>query len=336
MPVEQDSNVIVILHDAMSSDAAPDRRDTLTQVEAVERSLEQLGWSTHRLIFELNLATLATRLHQLQPLLVFNLVESVDGNARLLHWAAGLLEHLRLPFSGCGSRALFATGDKLLAKRAMRDAGIPTPEWRETTEWTEHDFVDAGPWIIKPVAEDASFGLDSDSVVNHPGLLVARLRSRSARLGGTWFVERYVDGREFNLSLLAGPLGPEVLPVAEIEFVGFPPDRPRIIDYETKWSASSKAGRGTQRRFDFTLRDAKLIAKLKVLALRCWALFDLRGYARVDLRVDRGGQPWVLEINANPCLSPDAGFVAAAARANLDYTALIERLLPVRRKPRAA
>lgn len=334
--MERAPNIAVVLHDAVSRDAAPDRLDTLAQVQAVSRALEQLGWTTHRLTFDLQLQVVVSRLKELRPALVFNLVESVDGDARLLHWAAELLEHLRLPFTGCGSRAVVTTGDKLLAKRMMRDAGIPTPEWCATGDLKEcHEFAD-GPWIIKPVAEDASVGLDAESVVDEPGVLAARLRSRSARCGGEWFAERFIDGREFNVSLLAGPQGPEVLPVAEIEFVDFPPDRPRIVDYEAKWAAQSAAYLGTRRRFDFPRRDDKLIARLQTVAQRCWGLFGLRGYARVDLRVDDHGNPWVLEVNANPCLTPDAGYVAAAAKADLNYTALIERLLPVRHNRRAA
>jgi len=329
-------NLAVVLHDPVSHDAAPDRLDTLAQVQSVSRALEQLGWNTERVTFDLQVQNVVERLRDRRPALAFNLVESVDGDARLLHWSAALLEHLQLPFTGCGSRAIFTTGDKLLAKRVMRDGGIPTPAWCQIGDLkTCHDFDD-GPWIIKPVSEDASVGLDAESVVDEPGVLAARLRSRTARYGGAWFAERYIDGREFNLSLIAGPGGPEVLPVAEIEFVDFPADRPRIVDYEAKWEEQSVAYQGTRRRFDFPARDKALISRLRTVALHCWTLFGLRGYARVDLRVDSKGAPWVLEVNANPCLTPDAGFAAAAAKADISYTALIDRLLPVRRDRKAA
>ena len=63
------------------------------------------------------------------------------------------------------------------------------------------------------------------------------------------------------------------------------------------------------------------------MALRCWRLFKLSGYARVDFRVDSGNRPWVLEINANPCLSPDSGFFAAAARAGLSFREVVKRIV---------
>ncbi|MFZ3056642.1 MAG: hypothetical protein WA098_07795, partial [Smithella sp.] len=65
--------------------------------------------------------------------------------------------------------------------------------------------------------------------------------------------------------------------------------------------------------------DAPLISSLSEISLQCWNIFSLRGYARVDFRVDNNGKPWVLEINTNPCLSPDAGFAAALAQANIQY-----------------
>jgi D-alanine-D-alanine ligase len=70
-----------------------------------------------------------------------------------------------------------------------------------------------------------------------------------------------------------------------------------------------------------------LLCQLAYLARECWHGFGLRGYARVDFRVDQEGNPWILEINANPCLSPDAGFAAALERAGISFPQAVERLL---------
>ena len=131
--------------------------------------------------------------------------------------------------------------------------------------------------------------------------------------GGECFAEAYIDGREFNLSLLASKAGPQVLPPAEIRFEDYPEGKTRIVGYRAKWHESSFEYLHTVRSFEFPPEDDELLSRLKDLAVRCWSLFDLRGYARVDFRVDRDGRPWVLEVNVNPCLSPDAGFFAAAA-----------------------
>jgi D-alanine-D-alanine ligase len=130
-----------------------------------------------------------------------------------------------------------------------------------------------------------------------------------------------------NLSLLAGVNGPEVLPPAEIRFDAYPPGKVRVVGYRSKWEEGSFEFNHTPRSFEFLPSDASLIAHLKELALKCWRLFNLRGYARVDFRVDPEGRPWILEVNANPCLSPDAGFSAATLRAGMTFPEVLKRII---------
>jgi D-alanine-D-alanine ligase len=118
-----------------------------------------------------------------------------------------------------------------------------------------------------------------------------------------------------------------VLAPAEIIFEGYAENRLRIVGYRAKWDAASFEFNHTPRRFDFPPQEAPLLAELRSLALRCWQLFGLNGYARVDVRVDADGQPWILEINANPCLSPDAGFAAALDASGIPFTDAVARIL---------
>jgi D-alanine-D-alanine ligase len=159
------------------------------------------------------------------------------------------------------------------------------------------------------------------------GELRDEIRRRLGELGADAFAERYIDGREFNLSVLAGKDGPEVLPPAEIEFIGYGDERIRIVGYRAKWDENAYEYHHTPRRFSFGPEDGLLIRSLKRMAMRCWHLFGLRGYARVDYRVDRDGKPWILEINSNPCLSPDSGFTAATLQAGLRYEEVIGRIV---------
>ncbi len=114
---------------------------------------------------------------------------------------------------------------------------------------------------------------------------------------------------------------------AEIRFLGYPQEKPRFVGYNAKWDESSFEYRSTPRSFDFGPEDAPLLADLARLSAECWEIFGLRGYARVDFRVDAGGRPWVLEVNTNPCLSPDAGFMAAAGRAGLSGDDVVRRIV---------
>ena len=169
--------------------------------------------------------------------------------------------------------------------------------------------------------------MDDASVVGpaSPDEIAELVRKRTAMTGKPFFAERFIEGREFNLSLLGDT--PEVLPPAEIDFSAFPADKPRIVGFGAKWTEASFEFQNTPRRFDFPPADAPLIRWLTDLAIECWRLFGLRGYARVDFRVDAAGQPWILEINTNPCIAPTSGFAAAVEQAGLSYDDGIQRIV---------
>ncbi len=321
---------VLILHSEIDPCAAADEQDVLVQVEAVTRALRSLGHDARPLPFSLDLAGLADRLKRASCDLVFNLVETAGGQGRLIHLAPSLLDFLGIPYTGAGTEATFLSSNKLAAKRLLHARRLRTPDWVTLTESFVRDPFPAGSrFIVKSVWEHASVGLEENSVVTARSLEALReeIRGRLPNLGGAAFAERYIEGREFNLSLLAGRHGPEVLPPAEIDFVGYGKDRLRIVGYRAKWDDEAFEYHHTPRRFDFGPEDKSLLRSLKRIALRCWDLFGLRGYARVDYRVDRDGTAWVLEINSNPCLSPDSGFAAATLRANLRFEEVVGRII---------
>jgi len=318
---------IAVVHNVVTADDAPDAKDVLTQVDAVEASLVALGHEVSRLGCTLDLEDMQIQLTDSGPQLVFNLVESLGGYGSLIHLFPSLLEALKLPYSGCGAEAIRLTSNKTEAKKQMRQAGLPTPAWcgpypGPSVREGEDGFIHDRSWIIKSLWEHASVGLDTNSLLQagSASVLMTEMAQRVSSLGGACFAEEYIAGREFNLSLLAGNTGPAVLPPAEICFDGFDPEMPHIVDYRAKWSEDSFEYQNTPRRFDFNADDAALLAELERLARSCWEVFSLRGYARVDFRIDSDNQPWILEINANPCLSPDAGFAAALFRAGISFS----------------
>lgn len=328
----------LVLHDRVLADAPPDQLDTLDQARAVSRALAELGYRVATLDLDLDLAAAKARLAGLAPEVVVNLAESIGGDARLAHLPVLLLEMVGLPFTGCPSEALWMTTNKPLTKRLLRAAGLPTPDWClssgpfEGPQGEGPPCPGPGPWLVKSVYEEASLGLDAGALVAGSEDLATRLAQAARTQGGACFAERYVEGREFNVGLLEGPRGPEVLPIAEMCFVDFPPGMPRILDYASKWDPTSFGYRNTRRDFDWAARhdqpnDGRLRDTLARLALACWSLLGLRGYARVDFRVDAAGAPFILEVNANPCIAPDAGFTAAAAAAGLAMRDLVARLL---------
>lgn len=319
---------VAVLHDNVAGSSNPDDLDVFGQARAVERALAGGGREVSRLALGLDLASARAELERERPDLVFNLVESVGGSGRLIHLAPALLDALAIPYTGCPTEAIFLASNKLLAKRLLAQHGLPTPGWLEAAEGGAGP-PEAGRFIVKSVWEDASIGLDDDAlVVLRPGDDVAALlRERAPRLGGAAFAESYVEGRELQVSLLAERDGVEVLPPSEILFSDWRPGKPRIVSYAAKWHADSFEYRHTPRRLGFPPEDGKLLRELGELALRCWELFGLAGYARVDFRVDADGRPWILEVNPNPSLTDETGLAGAAEAAGLGAADVIERIV---------
>ena len=321
------SRTAVVMHGAVDPTAGPDEQDVLVEAAAIADALTTLSYQPVTLPLTLDLDGARTVIERLKPAFVFNLVEAIGGQGRLIHLATALLDSMGVPYTGCRTEAMFLTSNKPLAKRMMAQAGIETPAWIDPDRLGGARVPFAGPFIVKSVWEHASIGLDAESIVADPRKLGEIARKRRRTMGGDWFAEAYVDGREFNVSVIAGPRGPEVLPPAEMRFIDFPPDKPRIVDYSAKWDEQSFEYRNTVRSFELQAEDAPLVQRIGERAKACWRLFGLSGYARVDFRVDGAGTPYVLEINANPCISPDGGLVAAAARAGLSQVDLVARII---------
>lgn len=326
---------VAVVHHAVSPEAPADEQDVLAQARAVSSALEALGHEPVVLPCTLDLEDIRHKLRARDIQAVFNLVETLKGTGRLIHLFPALLDAMGLPYTGAGALSLLTTSHKILAKSRLRAAGIATPSWvgpfppdgsgRDVSGDPGDNEGDV--WIIKSVWEHASVGLDENSVVRgNREDAAGMLPERASLLGGACFAERFVEGREFNLSLLDSAQGPQVLPPAEILFEDFEPGFPRMVGYRAKWDPASRAYQKTPRRFRHQSEDGPLLQALKETALRCWDLFSLRGYARVDFRVDVHGAPWVLEVNTNPCLSPDAGFAAALKEAGISFAEAVERI----------
>lgn len=318
---------IAVLREEFPGEQAPDERDTLREVEAVSQSLRKLGYETVEVAVSLDLAQTIARIHRSRPFILFNLAESLGGESRFIHLVPSILEHIGIPFTGADERAMYLTTNKPLSKQLMLLFGIETPAWQTAREVRREGLKIRAPLIVKPVWEDGSRGIGEESVFYSEEECVERIEQVDSTAPGTFFVEAFVDGREVGVSLLADRGKPETLPPSEIVFTDFPVGKPRIVDYEAKWNPESLAGANTPRSFDFGDEDRVLTRRLKALAGKCWNCFGLRGYARVDFRIDKRNKPWVIEVNANPCVSPDSGFVAAAIAAGYTYEGIITRII---------
>lgn len=321
---------IAVIHNQVDSKDSPDTRDVLVQAEAVSQALTSLGHQALDLSCTLNLEAIHQELQGYSPDLIFNLVEDLGGHGRLIHLFPSLLDALGLPYTGSPAEAIYTTSHKTLSKEIMRHHNLPTPIWQNSRQNGSANAAciseKSRRWIIKSLWEHASLGLNADSVLETDSaqILATEMAKRSPMLGGACFAEEFIEGREFNLSILDSENGAIVLPPAEIVFQDYTQEMVRIVDYQAKWEEDSFGYNNTVRTFDFGPEDAELLTTLQELSLRCWRVFGLKGYARVDFRVDATGQPFILEVNANPCLSPDAGFCAALHRYGLNFNEAIQ------------
>jgi D-alanine-D-alanine ligase len=299
--------------------------DVLTQVEAFEFALNELGHPCVRIPFTRDIRRFMMAMTKNKVEMALNLCETVDEDATLSGHPAAVLELLGIPFSGSPSISIMLTTDKVMTKSLLRSRGIATPNYAVCSKGepicSSHLRY---PVIVKPRYEDASIGVDQGSVFECEKSLRRGVRDFSERFGDL-LIEEYIDGRELNVSLLGYPSA-KVLAVADIDFSEFPQHLYPIVGYRAKWDKTSFEYHHTPRRFPRDL-SSFLLGGVKRTAVACFKLFMLRDYGRVDMRVDGTGKAYVLEVNANPCLSPDAGFAAAAQHAGMTYSEMVDRLV---------
>lgn len=318
---------VAILHNEVSLDK-PDSVDVLAEAKLVQAGLEKLGAPYAVFRMGLGMNSLLETLHNLsvfKPEVVFNLVEAFGTDPRVQAGMAAVLDVAGIPYTGSKFSALLTTTDKTLLKTVLQQAGIATPDWDIYTGQTKR-FTLAPPWFIKPAWEDGSVGIDDQSLVSGAEDLTSRLSEKFAHLQGQpLIVETFIEGREFNVALLEHPGGSvEILPPAEILFADWPADKPRIVNYDAKWSPESFEYQNTPRSFGL---DPDLQSRLRTAAWQCWHAFQLQGYARVDMRTDLRGNIFVVEVNANPCIAPECGFIAAAQEAGYAPHEVIDKII---------
>lgn len=297
----------------------PDNFDNYIQSRLIKNSLKGTNYKTVSKPFN-------SRLKIGKNDTVFNIVESVDGRGDLLYRAPEVLEEMGIPFTGGNSQVIKTTTDKVATKEILKNFSLPTPNW--ITKDNSEGFIPERYYIIKPVSEDASIGISGESVLFFRTLKDLKRKLTELETGSlSYFAELYIDGREFNISLINSGGSPKVLPPAELVFKNSDPDKFNIACYSAKWDENSPEYMNSVRSFDFSPLDQELIKELKDISCRCWDIFSLKGWARVDFRVDRDGNPYILEINSNPCIALDSGFTAAAFKSGLNYRDILENIL---------
>jgi D-alanine-D-alanine ligase len=311
-----------ILFNQPREDALPDELDVLDQVEYIEENLNKIGISTYRKGITSDFMNEIGTLVSEKPDFVFNLVESIDNKGELCYFIPALLNLHSIPYTGNPLEAMFITTSKALTNKILTERNISAPGAYFPSQ--RNMLKPGNRYIIKPVWEDGSLGITGDSVFTFDENQKEKLASYD---DSHWIIQDYIDGREFNISVLHDDTGPEVMPPAEMVFHNFDDSRPRIVDFRAKWIEESFEYANTIRDFPGNKLNPALVGKIRDIAMQCWEVFGLKGYARVDMRVDNNDNPYVIEVNANPCMSPDSGLVAATTQAGIPITEVLKRII---------
>src|SRR5215211_6864546 len=316
---------IVILHTA---DALEPPVDPV--IEQLSGALRGLDHEVKAIVVDSKIDALVEALRQEAPDLLFNLAESFAGKSALESNVAGLLNLLDYHYTGSSPAGLMLAGDKSLTKKVLRFHGVQTPEfatlYRGAVDWSDNLTF---PVIVKPPQEDASLGITSASVVHEIKDLFAKIGELQLEYQAPVLVEQFIDGREFYVGVL-GSANVEALPVLEMDFTGFPADRPRIASWAAKWGEDGEGSgaefAGTKSIFRTNL-DPELVTRMQAIAREAFNALRLRDYARIDLRVTDAGEIYVIEVNPNCYLERESEFARAAKQNGLEYDALISRIV---------
>ncbi|HVC84350.1 MAG TPA: D-alanine--D-alanine ligase [Solirubrobacteraceae bacterium] len=295
-----------------------ERQVSLASGARVEASLERLG---HEIVpIDVGM-DLVARLNEARPDVAFIALHGRGGEDGTVQ---ELLEVLGIPYTGSTVHACVRCSDKVLAKHALRDGGLPTPDWVVLGEIALHE-LGAGealpgieerlgfPLVVKPVSQGSSLGVKfASSAAELPTALVAALS-----YGTRVLLERYVAGRELAVSLLAGPDGGPALALPIVEAV---PQGPEFYDFAARYEIG---------RTEFVcpaVLEPDVAERVREIALAAWELLSCRGFARVDMILGDDG-PIVLEINPIPGLTETSLFPQAADAAGLGFDEVVERVL---------
>lgn len=323
---------IVILHnrdhELLQEDPGREAREDVVRVaSALAEALSRGGTRAELLAVEGHRLDFIEPLQRLEPDLVINLCESVAADSRGEMLVPCLLELLGLPYTGSSPLALGLALHKDKAKELLRARGVSTPASARVDRPEQLAALELPfPLIVKPAREDGSAGVDFDSVVQDRAALERAVRSTLSTFRQPALVEQYVEGREIYVPLL-GNRPRQVLPLTEMNFGPYFEGRPRIVSYRSKWDAQSPDWDNTHA--GPCQLEPELQARLAHTAQQAFEALECRDYGRVDLRVAADGTPYVIDINPNCDLHPQAGFARAAAAQGLDYPALAARLVEI-------
>ena len=299
----------------------------------VMAALKELGHSAEHLAIYDDVDLVRQKMESFQPDVLFNLVEQFKNNPEFDQNIVSLLEMQGVPFTGCGSTGLTLCKHKGISKKILGHHGIPTPNFVVIPRGQRI----AGPRplkfpiLVKPVKEEASYGISRASFVQNDEQFRDRITFIHEKYKSDAIAEEYIEGRELYVSIM-GNTRLTVFPIRELIFREVPPNEPRIATYKAKWDEKYRKRWGLEGQFAETL-DAELVKEIEKTCKEIYRLLTIDGYARIDLRLTADNKAYFIEANPNPHLAADEDFAQSAAKAGLKYPQLIQGIIRLGMRP---
>jgi D-alanine-D-alanine ligase len=318
--------VLVLYNEPVLPVGHPDylsEHEVLENVGAVAEALTAAGFSVSRLGISHDPAPLLAGLTAPRPDVVVNLFEGTADRNITEAYVAGMLEWLRIPFTGCPFRTIYLAQNKHLTKYLLQGEGLPTAPFFVADGPDIESCPLPFPVIVKPAHQDSSLGVEQASVVTDLEALRARVTHCIENFGPPALVEEFIFGRELTVALVEVP-DLRMLPITEAVFPSDAPGYWPILSYDAKWSEESSEYQTTDYHFQAELSPA-LAERLEQASRRAFRLLGARDYARLDFRV-RGDELFLLELNPNPDFAPDRGLANnlwAAGMTHAEFTVQI-------------
>ncbi len=293
----------------------------------VVSTLRALGHEVRPLGVHDDLGDIRRMCEEWKPHIAFNLLEAFNDVTIFDQNVVSHLELLKLPYTGCNPRGLLLARDKSLSKKLLSYHRIPVPESEvfRIGQRVRRPKRLAFPLMVKSLTQEASIGISQASVVDSDEKLKERVTFIHESIGTAAIVEQYIDGRELYVGVI-GNQKLQALPVWELFFTNMPPEARRIATDRVKWSVKYQEKYGIDSGAARDLAPAAIDA-IQHVCKRTYRALELSGYARVDLRLDAEGRPWVIEANPNPQIAKGEDFAASAEAAGLAYDSLIQRIV---------
>ena len=293
----------------------------------ISRALQSMGYRSSIFNVDSNIERLINYLKEEAPDVIFNLCESVGNEAIHEMHVAGMYELFGIPYTGAGPLTLGIALNKVRVKEIMKANGLPTPKYqlfKSPIKITLDESLNF-PLIVKPSREDASIGIETKSVVYNLSDLKKRIRYIFEQFDQPALVEEFIEGRELNVAII-GNRKPTVLPISEIDMSTLPEQYPRIITYNAKWMKGTDEYEHTKGVCPAPI-PVELEITMKDMALKAFELIGCRDYARIDFRLSKDNNPYILEVNPNPDISDDAGFARSARAYGYKFEDLIAKIV---------